>query len=1017
MTAWSPRAVPAAPPKAAQPDLPLSVMTTDGEVYDVAGDVWHLPEDPGFAPLVKIDWTLLSGVIVMGTTTPVMSSRAVSLVKLFTIERLGAIKGALKPISAKDYLRGMLGFARWLGKHAERLPRGGPFDWGDLTAAMFDAWLTAEYLTKRKGDSTRLVRRFYSWGADEGYPDFSPALASVLEAKRIKGHAQGELVESRDKRRGAFTREELELIFNACKAGAERDRDRAMAWTLLETGIRPKQMYLLANRDLEVVKGGISPNDKLIPATFRLRVRKIKQRAKTSKYHFLAVSEKCARLLFSLRRPESGPGDPLFWWITSSYEAYMLCRLESFSRDAEIRSPRLPIEDPDPTGPSFELLHISPRRFRYGLATDRIARGESPEEVAESLGHSGTGHLTSYVETSPNIADEFQRATDYAIAPLIDLMEGRTSRTGGRLLADAVPTVAPKPEAYKDAPTFWFDARHSRSGYDERRKLITSLASRRASGLGTSEARIEKLIEAARLKFPLIYPGQDFDEQYWSIEHLKERVNAINKCRFDFSATASLSDNRTSGAPRPRDVFPACFANVIKSWIVMSDSVSLHTNIMRLFAVRHFWNFLSERRGGDIRGAVWENLSEEYILSFEQFLVAHRTRRGSPLSQESILSIIRQIISLTDFLFSYGICRRIDYIPQTPSPRRAASCSLVNRRLAAERKLPAPGVLETLAGIYYRITTAQEDAVSEVSEWMLIVISAVAILMLTGLRVGELVTLPFDCEVEDRLPGGAPDGPASHRYGIRYWVEKTGKKTMRIKWISPTAEPILRASIARIKRLTAAARSRAKILEADPTRVTLPPEIAGRGVITAAELLALIGQRGNGPVKIDRHKLLPQHGGRPKSYYYVADLEAYLLSKRRSYLYTIRHDDGTFQMLSESLFIIFAKQSRCRQMGACRLLVEPVTAHTIGFYLSSPHSLFKVYGAEEWQRALSANTRCFRHWLIHTAYKGRMETNLILRYFAKHQASGLDDYVHFSTGESEAYAPDGMSAARFYVPT
>lgn len=1003
-------------PLTALPQLPLKVMTTDGQQYDVAGDVWALPEERGLAPKVKIDWTLLSGVVVPDTLTPVMSGRAVDLVKLYIMERLGAVRRPIKPYSAKDYLRGMLHFARWLAKDPEWRPVDRAFDWGDLTADIFDAWVTIEYRTKRKGDAARLVRSFYLWGADSdaGHTDFSPSLASVLDAKRIKGHAQGELVESRDKRRGAFTREEMELIFNACKDGAGTEQDRAIALTLLETAIRPKQMYLLTNRDLEVIKsptGGAVNNDKPTRTTFQLRVRKIKQRVKTHKYHFLPLTEMCAGLLLALRRPESGPEEPLFWWISKYYDAFMLRRLEFFSMAADLRSPRLPIEPPEPGGHRFELLHLTPRRFRYSIATDRIARGESPKNVAETLGHSGIEHVKDYVETSSSIADDFQRATDFAIAPIIELMEGRARSAEVNLLTDAIPLAPSRTESHEDASVYWSETAKYQHGRAHGRSSRANTSVKSVLGQDKSEVRIAELITRAQHKFPQIYPGQHFHGQSWDVGHIRQRINTSEAKIINFTTKTSTVDNHAS--MRPEDALPPYFADVVKSWLVISSDVSLSSNVVRVYAARHFWNFLSSRGGGKAVSFVWEELSENDMLSFEQFLLTYRTRQGGLLNPDSIRLIIQHIQRLIDFLSSSGICRQIDYVLQTPSDYSVPTRSLDEKKLIAERKLPVPGVLETLADIYHRFTTA---AVGEVSDWMLIVISAVAILMLTGMRIGELVTLPYDCEVEDKIPN-EQSGSDSYRYGVRYWVEKVGKKTMRIKWISPTAESVVRACVARIKQLTDEARERARILEADPTKVPLPPEIASRSVLTRPEVHTLLGRKWNTTIKTDPQRLLPQHGGRRGIYFYVADLEAYLLSRRVPHLYTVRHDDGTFQMLSESLFVIFANQPRCALTNPCRLLVEPIKASTIKSYLANKHySFFKTYAGAEWQKQLSTNPHSFRHWLIHVAYKGGMEMHLVLRYFAKRSAGSVADYLHFSTDESNAYAPEELNAERFYVP-
>jgi len=999
----------------ALPKLPAFITLEDGKQYDVSGEVWRFPVGGGIKLSMTLNWPLLANIVIAGTSMRVMSARAITLFKLYVLERMDAGRDPIKPQTAKHDLRAMVIFTRHLATHPTWMPEGRSFEWSDMCADIFDEWLTLEYREKRKGDYAILVRRFYLWGVNPNrvLPDFSPDLASVLSAKHIKGRAQGELVESRDKKRGPLTREEMEMIYGGCVTGAGADQDRVIAWTLLETAMRPVQLYNLTNQDLEVVEGVSGENDTdgtTTEVSYRLRVLKVKQRRKVIKYHYLPLSQGCGKLLDELRKPGSKLKDRLLWWIAGAYLDSINRRLKAFARDADLRSPRLPIEHPEDGGPTHERLHLTSRRFRYAVATDRTTYGDSPEDVADMLGHGDMTCVYIYVETTPNIADYFQQATDYAISPLVAMMEGRAEPSEHKFVVDIVPPVAPQVRSYNDALVFMGNSGGNGHSNNRWMTMPPPMPVRSTPKPDMSEARIKELVTRARRKFPIIYPGQDFDAQIWNVVHLRERQNASMLVSFGFTTITSTVTKRLS--TRPEDALPPYFAEVVKSWTVISSDVALATNDARLFAARHFWHFLSVQRGADVASFRWGDLCESDMLAFEQSLLSGGASRKKSLSQNSVLHIIKKTQRLMDFLACQGICRSIDYVPQTRSPRLTATRQLEGKRLAAELKLPGPGVLDALAGIYHRLTTAPEG---EVSDWVLIFISGVAILMLTGLRIGELVTLPYDCEVEEKRPEADPGEPDSYWYGIRYWVEKRGRKTPRIKWISPTAERIVRESVARIKRLTADARERARILEADPTRVPLPPEIAGRSTLTRPELLAILGLKKYRPGKDDPQGLLPRYSRGRESYYYVKDLEAYLLSRRVAELYTIRHDDGTVQKLSESLFIIFAKQERDKRVTPCLLLAEPMKSNAFYEYLSSG-DIFRDYGNEEWQKGLAAITHCFRHWLMHIAYEGGMEIHLILRYFAKLYVSSAVDYLHFTSNETDAYAPEELRAERFYVP-
>jgi hypothetical protein len=457
---------------------------------------------------------------------------------------------------------------------------------------------------------------------------------------------------------------------------------------------------------------------------------------------------------------------------------------------------------------------------------------------------------------------------------------------------------------------------------------------------------------------------------------------------------------------------------VVKSWLVLDGHVSVSFNLRRLNSARHFWNFISERRTlGD--AFKWRSLIEDDLRAFEQYLRDYKsTSTKKQLGADTILDIIFPMQCLVNFLASRGICRSVYYIPHTASQREASIQLLEVRELAAEEKLPAPGVLEALADIYHRLTTAPAGSVSD---FTLILISAVAILMMTGIRLGELLTLPFDCEVDEKIPAKEPGVADSYRYGLRYWVEKTRKKTMRVKWLSPTAEPVVRVVVRRIKELTAEARQRAKILENNPDEVPLPEDVANLPMITRGQLISLLGYKNGCNLSRTSRKYLPRHKVGGRVYYRIEDVKGFLLSKRVPELYTFRCD-GTVQKLSESLFVVFDNQSYFRRTGKCKLLIEPLNDKSVGHFLSpamgskGPRlTVFSEFGLTEKERALKTTPHALRHWLTDIADKGGMSRQLLLRYFEKKSDSSIQDYIHSIPDEAGPYVPEDLRADYTFV--
>jgi len=986
------------------PDLPDKITLRDGQVVDVSGYVWRMTRSADIPTRVTIDWKQLLDLIARETSLPIMSERAVRLVMLFTAEKLSKTesKSPIKSKSAHNYMWAALYLSRWLEANPDWLPSGRSFDWSDMTEDLFDAWLTSEYVTNRKGHKASLIRSFYRWGVKKDFPDFSRALASVLDGLNIKGPAVGEVVAARDDRRGPFSSDEMDLILAACEAGRGTDQDRAITWTLLDTTIRPEQMYRLTNRDL-FLRGGERGDDDADGAygnhKYWLRVEIIKQRKSVTQFVNLPLSKGCFQLLRNLRKSEDDPNARLFWWLGSGFCSKINWRLKVFIKEADLRSPRLPVANQSPDDPLYELLPVNPCRFRYGMATERIALGETEENVAHSLCHTSAGSVRIYTNTSPRIADDFQRATDYAILPLVRRMEGCPGDNSGGVEPHSV--IADRVSSPREVVPFMDDNSGKRSelGREVERIVLPVEAAKVAE-------RIAEMVKSARRRFPNLYPGQNFDNQVWNVRHRVERPNATRSKSLGFTTLASTKYKISRDR---RDALPTYFANVIKSWVVLDGHVSASYDVLRLNAARHLWNFISARVGSkDIFS--WCSLAEDDFLSFEYHLREYRPAgKGYPLGNDTVLRIIAHTQSLTNFLASRGICRGIDYIPQTTSQRAIATQTLSGKELAAKDKLPASGVLEALADIYYRLTTAPAG---EVSDWTLIRISAVAILMFTGMRLGEILTLPFDCEVEEKIPARQPGETDSYRYGLRYWVEKTRKKTLRVKWISPTAEPIVREAVKRIKGLTADARRRAKVLEDNPTEVPLPADVAGLTTLTRRQVISLLGYKDGSGLSRIPHKILPRKVVQGHVYYRVEDVKAFLLSRRVPELYTFRCD-GKTQMLSESLFVVFRNQGDFRRTNKCELLIEPLKEKSLGYFLSPSGlrlTVFSEFGRREKERALITTPHAFRHWLIHTAYNGGMPERLVLRYFEKRSGSDIMDYIHSTPEEVGSYVPDELRA-------
>lgn len=127
---------------------------------------------------------------------------------------------------------------------------------------------------------------------------------------------------------------------------------------------------------------------------------------------------------------------------------------------------------------------------------------------------------------------------------------------------------------------------------------------------------------------------------------------------------------------------------------------------------------------------------------------------------------------------------------------------------------------------------------------------------MTGFRIGELPSLPLECEATE-ISEGKP------RYGQRYYREKArgAERLFDVRWLTTARAELARQAVAEIRQITTPARERATILEQHANRVPIPGyEWADR--MSPDEVLRVTGFKRLGRVyHISRDKL-PRHQGR-----------------------------------------------------------------------------------------------------------------------------------------------------------
>lgn len=343
---------------------------------------------------------------------------------------------------------------------------------------------------------------------------------------------------------------------------------------------------------------------------------------------------------------------------------------------------------------------------------------------------------------------------------------------------------------------------------------------------------------------------------------------------------------------------------------------------------------------------------------------------------------------------------------------------------AGLRKLPSAEALEALAAISSHPLDENER----------VLLRIIDLLVVGGFRVGEALTLPRDCWVEETaldMRGRPQTLPATgepvKRCGLRYWPEKGGDPV--VKWLPECSVPLAKRAIDDLTRLCQPAREAAAVLERNPDRVPLPGALDPNRLLSMKELAEIFHlprktslwrflQRSLHLLPAERVRL--HRSGHPAALYRVRDIEAALLARRRD-LEIVHTTDRRIQMLSESLCVALQNQFDSRQ-PTFPFLPELVSIDQVARALGSKSgrrcSVFYRHGFTATDsRRLKITTHAFRHWVNTLADRGGLSDVELARWMGRRDIRQNEAYKHGTVEQRVAWAQDMLKAGKLYGPT
>ena len=489
----------------------------------------------------------------------------------------------------------------------------------------------------------------------------------------------------------------------------------------------------------------------------------------------------------------------------------------------------------------------------------------------------------------------------------------------------------------------------------------------------SGSSAMQQLVTLGRQRFAKRFPEQNFETSVWDISSLLDRSS------WRLRTNVYFTRHQTTKQP-----LPDSYAAVVKSWIIL-ESRTVPNMQQRATAARCLWEVLLQRYGTEPNAFQWHQLCNEDLSQTELMLVGK-------WKMSSTREIIRFVIALTEFLAARGICRRLYFTSQIPSREDVRDYTLEGQE-ASRGKLPSPQAVEGLAKIYHLAHAPSDQLLAAI----------LALLLATGLRVGEVLTLPLNCEVEEVRSDKVI-------YGLRYYREKVRHAENRydVRYLSPKQAELARHAVQRLRQLTAEARVQARVLEQDPSRVALPG-FTENGQLTAGVIAQACGfkegRNGRGYVeKLAKaghfHRYADEAGN---SYYVATEIEAYLRSERIDRLWTIDLKNDTYQMLSETLIISFRNFFHT-QKATNPLLVEPVVHAHVSHFISGNPSTRSVF--ERFEIREKDGTFCkvtahqFRRWCATLSYEGGAPIEAITRWLGhENEETTRNHYIHTSMSQ------------------
>ncbi|HBF08402.1 MAG TPA: integrase [Gammaproteobacteria bacterium] len=286
--------------------------------------------------------------------------------------------------------------------------------------------------------------QWYIWAA-ENFPEngFSPVYALELEAIQIPGNPKGEAVRMEDPSSGPLHKSlELPLLISALRQDRSQElkhlQEKVILALSIAFGRNPANLTFLRESDMtklqpdsddpcyvikmpRIKKRQLNPRDdyleEYIDPTYGALIDELLKANKELNIafeHNTFTKPDERPLLINTAGNQAAIRSKDIANVFNMASSDISKLIHSFVKRHNIISPI--------TG---ELMHVTPRRLRYTLATGLAAEGISKRELARILDHTDTQHVNVYFEVAGNIVEQLDKATAKGFSKYLNFFKGK----------------------------------------------------------------------------------------------------------------------------------------------------------------------------------------------------------------------------------------------------------------------------------------------------------------------------------------------------------------------------------------------------------------------------------------------------------------------------------------------------------------------------------------------------------------------------------------------------------------